>query len=132
MTKIKLKTIVNPDFIWALSNIMKCSLPAKTSYWINKSFKKIQTAELDYQRIRIETAKKYCKINPDSNEIEFNKETKEIVFINDDMKLRFIQEITELNEQEVEIPTIDIDFDSFGDDVKIEPRILNLLEEIIK
>lgn len=130
--KLKLSVIVNPDFAWAISNIINAQVPAKAAYWLSKLFKKVQSHEKLYQKTRHEAMKKYTEMdgqNPDGTEKIKLNEKNEAVFKSPEDKEKFVKEIEELMEQEVEVPTVH--FSLFGDDTKLETRHLILLDEVI-
>lgn len=125
-TKLKLKVIMNQDFAWAMSQIMNCSVPAKASYWLSRIFKQVQSQQKHYDEARIKSLKKYANLNPDG---EIEVDDKKNAIFSDGKKEEFQKELEELLEEEVEITTMQ--FALLGDDVKMEPRLLFILDSVI-
>jgi hypothetical protein len=131
-TTVKLKEITNNDFAWAMSSIVNVSLPAKAAYWLAKSFRKIEAIQKDYEKTRMTTLKKYAVLEkaPDGKDvIKIDEKTKEAVFKETDGREKFLEELNSLQDVDVEIHQVP--FELFGDDVKIETRLLLLLDKVI-
>lgn len=130
MKKLKLKTIINPDFSWAMSTIMNSAVPAKAAYWLSRIFKKVQAHEKEYNEVRINTLKKYCEPAEEGAQTPFKVNDKnEAVFKSKTDENHFRVELEDLLEQEVEVPTLA--FNLLGDECLIESRILVILDDII-
>jgi hypothetical protein len=124
--KLKLKVIMNQDFAWAMSTIMNCSLPAKASYWLSRIFKQVQSQQKHYDEARIKSLKKYANLTPDG---ELEVDDKNNAVFTGEKKEGFTKELNELLEEEIEITTMQ--FSLLGEEAKIEPRVLLLLDSVI-
>lgn len=130
--KVPLRTIVNPDFAWAISNIINAEVPAKAAYWLSRLFKKVQSHEKEFNQARMTALKKYAELdgkNPDGTDNIKRTEKGEAVFKSKEDQDQFVKEIEELLNEEVEV--FAIPFAVFGDDTKLETRHLILLDEVI-
>lgn len=124
---MKLRELSNPEFVNAMSEILKIELPAKAAYWIGKAAKKVNSELKHLDETRLGILKKWALSN-ENGTIKVD-EKNEAVFSNETQRDLFQKEFTSLLNEEIEIKQIP--FSLLGEDTIIEPHLLLSLDPIL-
>jgi len=125
--KLTLKEINDTEFIKAVNTVLSTPLPAVASWNFCKIANSLQSEQLEFEKIRIGTLKKYSKLN-EKCEIDLD-ENNVAKFESEENKKKYQEELEQLLKQEVEIATIE--FTTFGSEVLIEPKVFMILNKVI-
>jgi len=107
----------------ALAELAKCKLPALTAYRLSKFMKLVAEEVATFEEVRVAKVKQYGKPDPKSETGEYLFEPKE--------GKKYIKEVNELLDQEVEISVPSILIQDFGDE-KVPSLVFSQLDWLIK
>jgi hypothetical protein len=131
---MKLKTVLDINFIQSLNTLIGLPLPLKASYWLGKVHKKISKEVQTYHEARLKGLKKYTYTNEagsftdaEGKEIELGAQA---VFKSESDRILWDKDHEALVEIDLEIEKIKIQL--LGDDTKIEARLLSALDELFE
>jgi hypothetical protein len=123
---MKLRQILNPQFQEAFRDLTSQEMPARVAFMIHMVKKDIYSAFDLYKECYKAALEKYADKNPDGT---CKQDEDENYILSDENRTRFVHEINDLLEQEIEVRKIDTDiFTSF--DVKISADKLMILSGI--
>lgn len=125
---IKNRTIVKEGFIEALTKLMNVEMPAKQCLEVSRSIEELIGQLNIILRAQKSIANKYCLKDVDGNPI--CNEKGEITFESEEIKNKYIKEMTEILDEEIDI-SLSSKIKIKGD-TKLTPLIYKLLEDIIE
>jgi hypothetical protein len=99
--KVKLSLITTPQVVTALSELSKIKLKAKISIHVSKALVQVQNQINDYEKVRVETLKKYANLN-EANELIENEQGM-VTFKDAEAAKAYNKEVSELLDQEVDV-----------------------------
>lgn len=98
---LKNALIVKPEFIAAFSNLMTIKMPAKQCLEISACIEDLLAQNQIVSRARKAIADKYCEKKEDGR--PQTDPAGNLVFQSDEIKKKFIDEINEIHEEEIDI-----------------------------
>lgn len=122
---LKLKDVLDLQFQGALMAMLDKELKAKTAYRLSKIYKTVQAEQEEFNKLRIDVLKKYCVLD-EKGEIEAD-EKGNAKFESDEKKAEYLEEIEAVQDEEIEVPTVEI----AQIDIQLSPKMLLFLDKIL-
>lgn len=126
MVKLQLRDVLDNNFKLALNKLSEAEIPAMAAWNIAQIIKKTREQSLLFQKVRLDTIKKYAELNEKGQPVI--DENGQIQFKSDQGKESVTNELEPILDQEIEVPQLKM---SMLSDVKVEARVLVLLAKII-
>ncbi len=124
---MKLAKIADPRFQMGVKKLSEQVLPFKTAFKLKGIIKKIEESATHYEEVRRSNLEKLCERSEDGG-LKLD-EKNNAVFTQENLQ-KFNQQMSELGEVEVEMPTIKVD--DLGDDVKFSTEDLYAIEDLLQ
>jgi DNA-binding SARP family transcriptional activator len=126
---IKNRIIMQDKFIDSLSKLMNIEMPAKQCLEVSKSIEELIGQYQIILRAYKAIMEKYCMKN--DNGIPIKDENNNLKFENEEIKNKFIKEINEIMDEEIDI-TLSEKIKIKGNSVNMTPLMYKILEDIIE
>lgn len=125
---IKNSLIMHPDFIASFKDLMGIKMPAKQCLEISTCIDELSAQSVIVARARKAIADKFCKKDSEGNPIPDSQGN--ICFENDELKNKYIKEINEIYEEDIDI-TLTKKIKISADEI-MTPASVYLLKDIIE
>jgi hypothetical protein len=126
---MKLGHLTEPVFNEALTQLASLALPPKAAYRVAKLLSRIKKENQHYHELREALIRRHACLD-EKGQIKTEGLLKSIVFQDELAKEKFIEEHQALYNLEVKLDSFPLSL--LGDQVKIEPRSLALLNDLIE
>lgn len=125
--KIKVATILHPDFSKALEGLLKKEMSIPQCMQLSEAIKKIEESSVNAERVRKALLERYVVLDDQGKPIQENGNP---VYKNPESKSEFLQKVQELLNEECEIA-----FDNkvvLGPEDRMSPQQFFLLSEFVE
>jgi hypothetical protein len=125
---MKLSKVLNPKFQELLGKLLVSEVPMKTAFKLKKVSKVLDDALKDYDATRMEAIKKFAEL--DEEGIPKSDANNNAIFLTDELRMSFANELSELLDVEIDINKVSVD--ELGEKLTLSAVDLTFLEDIIE
>lgn len=125
---VKLAQLINPDFQQALGLLAQKEIPLRTSFKLKGVIKRLGDEVKTYNEVRTDLLNKFGEKEEDGTTLKVNKETNNVEFTGDNLKL-FGSAMNELLQMEVDIGSVKLE--ELGDKMSLSTNHASLLDGVL-